>query len=237
MIPLNPELRDSLAAEFVLGTQTRRVRARLEKLIRTDAELADRVAWWESNLEKIADTVSPVPAPPWVWRRIEDRLQPDQRPGPTAGQGWWSNVLVWRWSTALAGALALILVLSPPPQPRPDVITPEGGVVLVLADEDSRTAWLVSRKSAEDPIKAQPLNLPVLTAEQAYELWLLPPDAAPLSVGLLNDQQTTELSLDEQLSRLMQPGLGMAVSLEPPGGSPTGAPTGPVVFSGSIHEL
>jgi anti-sigma-K factor RskA len=144
---------------------------------------------------------------------------------------------VWRWSTALAGALALILVLTPPPEPRPDVITPEGGVILVLADDDSRTAWLVSRRSASDPIKAQPLNLPVLTAEQAYELWLLPPGAAPMSVGLLNDEQTTELSLDEQLGALIQPGLGMAVSLEPAGGSPTGAPTGPVVFSGSIREL
>jgi anti-sigma-K factor RskA len=233
MIRLNAELRDALAAEFVLGTQTRRVRARLKRLIEKDAELAERIAWWESNLENIAGPISPVPAPPWVWRRIEDRLQPAL---PTR-QSWWSNVLVWRWSTALAGALALVLVLTPPPQPRPDVVTPEGGVVLVLADEDSRTAWLVSRKSAEDPIKAQPLNLPVLTAEQAYELWLLPPDEAPLSVGLLNDERTTELSVDEQLSRLIQPGLGMAVSLEPAGGSPTGAPTGPVVFSGSIREL
>ncbi|MDX1556764.1 MAG: anti-sigma factor, partial [Xanthomonadales bacterium] len=127
--------------------------------------------------------------------------------------------------------------LSPPPTPRPDVLTPEGGVVLVLADENSRTAWLVSRKSADEPIRAQPLNLPVLTAEQAYELWLLPPGEAPLSVGLLNDEQATELTLDEQLNQLIQPGLGMAVSVEPPGGSPTGAPTGPVVFTGSILEL
>jgi anti-sigma-K factor RskA len=79
--------------------------------------------------------------------------------------------------------------------------------------------------------------LPVLTEEQAYELWLLPPGEAPLSVGLLSDDASTELTLDEQLSLLVRPGLGMAVSLEPPGGSPTGAPTGPVVFTGSILEL
>jgi len=35
----------------------------------------------------------------------------------------------------------------------------------------------------------------------------------------------------------MQPGVVMAVSIEPPGGSPTGAPTGPVVYTGSILEL
>ena len=233
MIRLNSELRDALAAEYVLGTQSGRVRARLKRLIEKDAELAERVAWWEEHLEDLADSVSPVPAPPWVWRRIDEALNPPRK----ERDSWWGNVLVWRWSTALAGALALILVLTPPPEPRPDIITPEGGVVLVLTDEESRTAWLVSRKSASDPIKAQPLNLPVLTAEQAYELWLLPPEAAPMSVGLLNDEQTTELSLDEQLSLLVQPGLGMAVSLEPAGGSPTGAPTGPIVFTGSIREL
>jgi anti-sigma-K factor RskA len=233
MIRLNAELRDALAAEYVLGTQSRRVRARLARMIAEDEQLAERVTWWETQLESLADSVSPVPAPPWVWRRIENALQPSKE----RKESWWGNVLVWRWSTALAGALALMLVLLPPPVPRPDVITPEGGVVLVLMDDDSRTAWLVSRKSAQDPIKAQPLNLPVLTEQQAYELWLLPPEAAPLSVGLLNDEQTTELTLDQQLGALLQPGLGMAVSLEPAGGSPTGAPTGPVVFTGSIREL
>ena len=233
MIRLNPELRDALAAEFALGTQSARVRKRLERLIQHDEALAERVAWWESRLDQLGDSVSPVPAPPWLWRRIENALNPPREDKP----GWWSNVFVWRWTTALAGALALALVLLPAPVPRPDALSVEGGVILVLTDEDSRTAWLVSRRSDKDPIRAQPLDLPVLTEEQAYELWLLPPGGAPLSVGLLNDEQRTELTLDEQLNTLLRPGVGMAVSLEPPGGSPTGAPTGPVVFTGSIHEL
>ena len=233
MIRLTPELRDALAAEYVLGTQSQRVRQRFERLAAKDAELSERVTWWQNHLDDIADVVAPVPAPPWLWRKIERALQP-------AGEekrGWWHSTGLWRWSTAMAAALALVLALLPAPVPRPDIITPEGGVVLVLSDEDSRTAWLVSRRSENEPIRAQPLNLPVLTEEQAYELWLLPPDAAPLSVGLLNDDQRTELTLSQQLNALLQPGVGMAVSLEPPGGSPTGAPTGPVVFTGSIHEL
>lgn len=233
MIRLNSELRDALAAEYVLGTQSRRVRDRLARLISEDQELADRVTWWETHLDGIGDTVSPVPVPPWLWRRIENAVNPPEKPAT----GWWSNALVWRWSTAMAGALALLLALLPAPVQRPDALSVEGGVVLVLTDEDSRTAWLVSRRSADEPIRAQPLALPVLTEEQAYELWLLPPDGAPMSVGLLADDQQTELTLDQQLNALMQPGIGMAVSLEPPGGSPTGAPTGPVVFSGSILEL
>lgn len=237
MIRLNKELRDALAAEYVLGTQTLRVRLRMARLIETDEQLADRVRWWETHLDAIGDSVSPVPAPPWLWNRIENALKPAQEEESADSRGWWGNVFVWRWTTALAGALALVLALLPAPVPRPDALTAQGGVVLVLTDEDSRTAWLVSRRSANDPIKAQPLNLPVLTEEQAYELWLLPPGAAPLSVGLLDDDERTDLTLDEQLKALVEPGVGMAVSLEPPGGSPTGAPTGPIMFTGSILEL
>lgn len=233
MIHMNPELRDALAAEYVLGTQSRLVRNRMTRLIEQDSQLADRVRFWESHLAEIAESVSPVPAPPWLWQRIENRLNPASEPRTS----WWNNALVWRWSTVMAGALALILALLPPPVQRPDAMTAEGGVVLVLTDDESRTAWLVSRRSADEPIRAQPLALPVLTEEQAYELWLLPPDGVPMSVGLLADDQQTELTLDEQIKALLQPGVGMAVSLEPPGGSPTGAPTGPVVFTGSILEL
>lgn len=236
MIRLTPELRDALAAEYVLGTQSRLVRNRMATLITQDQALSERVQWWETRLEGMTDGVPEVPAPPWLWRKLENALNPPAEEKKES-EGWWSNVFVWRWTTALAGALALVLALLPAPVQRPDVITPEGGVVLVLSDEDARSAWLVSRRSERDPIKAQPLNLPVLTEEQAYELWLLPPDAAPLSVGLLNDEQGTELSPSEQLNALIEPGIGMAVSIEPPGGSPTGAPTGPVVFTGSIHEL
>ena len=133
--------------------------------------------------------------------------------------------------------MALVLLLLPPLIQRPDVITVEGGVVLVLTDEESKTAFLISRPSADAPIRAQAIAASVMTVQQAYELWLLPPDAAPLSLGLLNDQGGTILQPSAALSKLMQPGIVMAVSIEPPGGSPTGAPTGPVVYTGSILEL
>jgi len=76
-----------------------------------------------------------------------------------------------------------------------------------------------------------------MTPDQVYELWLLVPDEAPLSLGLLNDQGSTLLQPSDELNRLVQPGLALAVSLEPPGGSPTGVPTGPVLFVGNIQSL
>jgi anti-sigma-K factor RskA len=237
---LPPEILDALAAEYVLGTLTGRVRARLSRMMQQDARLAARVAWWDDKLAPLGDAVPAVPAPLRVWRRLEEAIGPDSAGSAarrTPRAGWWNSLPVWRWSTAMASVLAIALVFAPVPQPPPVTLTPEGGLVLVLTDDESRTAWLVSRRTAADPLRAQPLALPVLTLEQAYELWLLPPDAAPLSLGLLDDTESTVLQVPDDLSTRLQPGFGMAVSIEPPGGSPTGAPTGPVVFTGSIREL
>jgi len=234
MIRLTPELLDALAAEYVLGTQNPRIRKRMQSLIDKEPVLAQRVAFWEAQLNPLGERARPVPVPPWVWRRIETALQPAEK---AERPGWWRNVLVWRWTTGLATAMAVLMALLPPAVQSPGALTAEGGVVLVLSDADTRTAWLVSRQSDSSPIKAQALSVPVLTMQQAYELWLLPPGGAPLSLGLLNEQGGTLLQPGKDLSQLLQPGAGMAVSLEPPGGSPTGAPTGPVVYSGSILSL
>jgi len=237
MIKLTAELRDSLAAEYVLGTQPSRVRRRMQKLIATDSALAARVEYWQGQLNQLGEIARPVPVPPWIWRRIETELQPEKDGGAKGSVGWWQNLLVWRWTTGLATAMAVLLAVLPPAEQRPDVLSAEGGVVLVLTDEESKTAWLVSRQSENAPLRAQAIAAPVMTVAQAYELWLLPPGEAPLSLGLLNDQGGTTIQPDQQLSELLQPGVGMAVSLEPPGGSPTGAPTGPIVYSGSILSL
>ena len=233
MIPLNAELIDALAAEYVLGTLSSRVRSRMQTLISREPELAKRVNYWQSQINQLSEAARPVPVPPWVWRRIEQELNP-----PRAEKaGWWQNLVLWRWTTGLATAMAVLLVVLPSAKSPPDSFRTPGGVVMVLTDEESKTAWLVSRVSFDEPIKAHAVTVPVMTVEQAYELWLLPPDGVPLSLGLLNDSGDTLLQPDSQLSDLLKPGFGMAVSIEPPGGSPTGAPTGPVVYTGSILSL
>ena len=234
MIKLNADLIDALAAEYVLGTQSVRVRRRMQTLMREHSALASRVEEWQNRLNQMAEQVRPVPPPQWVWRRIENALQPPEK----EKAGFWQNLLVWRWAAATAMATALLLAVVPETERSPDLQPAEGGFVMVLTDEDSKTAWLVSRQNQDKPIKAEAITVPVMTVAQAYQLWLLPPDgAAPLSLGLLNKQGGTQLTPAAMISSMVQPGYVMAVSIEPPGGSPTGAPTGPVVYTGSILKL
>lgn len=233
MMYLTDELVDALAAEYVLGTQSWQVRERLRKLLQQEPRLAERVAFWEANLNQLTEGARPVPVPPWVWRRIENALNPESE----SKTGWWQDLFVWRWAAGLAVATAVFLAVVPQQQPVPELPVAEGGFVLVLTDEESKTAFLVSRQDRDSPIRAEAITVPVMTVAQAYELWLLPPDSAPLSLGLLNEQGNTLLLPDLDVSQLVQPGYGMAVSIEPPGGSPTGSPTGPVVYTGSIKSL
>jgi anti-sigma-K factor RskA len=65
--------------------------------------------------------------------------------------------------------------------------------------------------------------------DKSYELWAVAPNTAPRSLGLVE-----EASLSRVLDVPPSGDLTLAVSLEPKGGSPTGAPTGPVVFTGAL---
>lgn len=68
---------------------------------------------------------------------------------------------------------------------------------------------------------------------QDWELWWIAPGVPPVSLGLL--------APGTQRRRLtgLRPGadITLAISAEPPGGSPTGQPTGPVLAAGPLAAL
>jgi len=76
-----PRLRDKLAAEYVLGTMTGRVRARFQRLFRYDATLRRDVTAWETRLAPLADLTSAVNPPARVWRAITARIGSARRYG------------------------------------------------------------------------------------------------------------------------------------------------------------
>jgi anti-sigma-K factor RskA len=74
-------------------------------------------------------------------------------------------------------------------------------------------------------------------ATRVPELWLSPPDGKPRPVGLLRADQTVTIALPADLAALAKSDAVLAVSLEPPGGSTTGLPTGPVIATGKLTSL
>jgi anti-sigma-K factor RskA len=76
-------------------------------------------------------------------------------------------------------------------------------------------------------------NLPG-DARHSHELWVIPADGTPRSLGTLGTDKQSHKRLADTLATLLQQGATIAISVEPRGGSPTGSPTGPVVASGAL---
>lgn len=220
------DLADRLAAEYVLGTLRGPARRRFEQLLPGHPVLRDAVAAWQTRLHPLATGVEPVTPRAAVWQRLESRLFPAAAPLP-----WWQRLSLWRAVSGVAvAAVAGLLVLGPVTEPAP-----QAPIVVVLganpAVAQASPARFVASLSADGrALVLRPIDAPPLAAQQALELWAVPAQGAPRSLGLVRADGATTLLRRETLKGAA----ALAVSVEPAGGSPTGAPTGPIVSLGAL---
>jgi anti-sigma-K factor RskA len=71
---------------------------------------------------------------------------------------------------------------------------------------------------------------------RVLELWVIADGAAPVSLGVLPEGASANVAVPEALRLAVASGL-LAISDEPLGGSPTGAPTGAVLATGPVTAL
>lgn len=219
---------DRLAAEYVLGTLRGRARKRFEDLLQAHPALRAAVADWQRRLNQLVQAVPAVEPPPQVWQRIERRLFP--APEPT---GFWRRLGLWQGATAFAAVAALtlgVLLSQPAPVQPPVVVVLDASAAAATAGLQS--ASFVASVSADGrSLVLKPLAGVGIDARRALELWAVPAQGAPRSLGLIaGDRATTVLR-----TQLLKDTAAFAVSVEPPGGSPTGAPTGPIVSVGKLQ--
>ncbi|MDX5351490.1 MAG: anti-sigma factor [Paracoccaceae bacterium] len=204
---------DALAADYVLGVLDLADRATVEARIARDADFARRVAAWENRLAGLNEEFADTPAPDLL-PRIEARLFPVASPARERGLPF------FRWLSGMAFAASLVILalasLGPPQQVA----------VAVLATADNRLAYAVTSVGNTLHV-ARVAGVPAVEG-QVHELWVIAPGAAPVSLGLLQD--------DPLIVAYPTPPAGwvMAVSIEPEGGSPTGLPTGPVILTALV---
>jgi anti-sigma-K factor RskA len=227
-----PERIEALAAEYVAGTLRGGARRRFEALRRSHAQVDAAVQRWEQRLLPLADAVPPQEPPLRVWRGIEQRLWPP--PGDAAPD---RRLRFWRGASALLGAvvLSLAVLLAQAPAPAPPVIVVLQGTG---AAADFGGGFVAGIGGDGRSLVARPLQPVALPADRVLELWAVPPEGGgpPRSLGLLRADGPTVLSRDRLPPTLLRGGAAaLAVSVEPPGGSPTGTPTGPVVYAGALR--
>lgn len=258
----NPDLRDQLAAHYVLGSLRGAARKRFESLCLARKDWQQAKDWWSARLHLLADTVSPVQPRKELWQKIQNRLYGIETTGQATGLNqtdrlsetgwfnWWKGLAVG--SSAIAAVLAFILISHQPqnaetpipvaeaPKPISPSAISEQTKVALLADTDAKPGWMLAlakNKAGKPEIRVTALASLKPQADKSFELWILPPDkSAPISLGVLPQQGNQQVIVSDQIATMVADG-ALAVTLEPIGGSPTGKSTGPVVYQGKVAEI
>ena len=223
----------ALAGEYVLGLLDGDARAAFEARLAVDPALRARVRDWAEDLAPLTEGVE-TPPPTGLQARIEARLFSDDqtvaRPGGRL-RGWLLGALTGAVAALGVVLLGLIMprLLDPPPaMPRSPALTAqiaaEDASLVIRAAYDAGEARLYLEREAG---AARP--------GRVLELWLIAGQAAPVSLGVLPDAARASVPLDAALRDALA-GAVLAVSDEPPGGSPTGAPTGDVLALGQVTD-
>ncbi len=224
---------DLLAAEYALGTLPAAERASVALRARMEPALAAAIEGWERRLSPLSETIAAREVPADVWARIEDRI--DAQSGGTNVVGIERRLRRWKAATFAASAIAASLLafvgVREFAEPRPDKT-----LVAVLQKDAQSPAFLVSvdlerRQMTIRAVAAKP------EPGKSYELWLVHDQLkTPRSLGLVGAQPVTVGPTLAAYAPNVIEDATLAVSLEPPGGSPTGAPTGPVLWSGKLLQ-
>ncbi|MFN0264254.1 anti-sigma factor domain-containing protein [Tepidamorphus sp. 3E244] len=233
--PTPPEDANLLAAEYALGVLDAQERAAMEARVARDGAFANLVATWEQHFSGLNGGFDELPPPAHVKSAINTRLF-----GATDAKssgGFWSNAAFWRMTTlAATTALAILAFVTL----REPIVPPVAGDTLVasLETEAGDTRFLVLYDPRDLTIRASLLDGETPDGRD-YELWYVPAEGGggPISLGLIGGTGARAPHVPEDLDRKFADGMTIAVSLEPQGGSQTGAPTGPVVAAGPAKKI
>ncbi|MFL6823744.1 MAG: sigma-70 family RNA polymerase sigma factor [Xanthobacteraceae bacterium] len=218
-----------VAAEYVLGVLGAEERREVERRLMHEPALAAEVAFWEERLGALADAVAPVAPPQHTWSRIEAAVASPQAARPAS---LWENLAFWRGfgvasATLAAASIAALVYIGLIPATRAPLMATLAG--------SSGQPNVVAAVTGND-LLVVPAAL-LTNDPRAVELWLILPNQRPHSLGLIHPGQAMRLTIPPDLAGRLTPDAALAISLEPPGGSPTGQPTGPVIASGRLTGL
>jgi anti-sigma-K factor RskA len=246
---MSPDDRDKLAAEFVLGLLEGGERQEAERLLEEDAGFQASVAAWQRRLSELDETATPLPPGDALWQRIEGSLaavspattaeqdaaapevaMPVMVPDPrNAFRALWHNLAFWRVAGLASAFATLLLALGVGYLAQRSSREPV--LIAVLLTDANQPAGVINayRNGQAQLIPFAGMQIP---PGRAFQVWAIPgPNQNPISVGVVTEPRSARLDLERVPS--LRPDQTFAISVEPPQGSPTGLPTGPVLMKGT----
>ncbi len=229
-----PEGDDFVAAEYVLGVLPEQERRDAARRIENDPEFARLVANWQRQFDPLNEQFQPVTAPNYLKGQVDQRLFGIDSGRVAAGASFWNSLAFWR--TVAVAALALVIF-----NVSREYVQRQAGSApsQLIASMASDTGPLRSVAIFDD--RSRKLKVTLVAGEipqgKSLELWLIAGKDAPVSLGVLKSPKITEFAVSTPVAAKLRDGTTLAISVEPVGGSPSGAPTGAVVAAGSVSSI
>ena len=219
-----PERRRALAADYAIGLMPPTARKRFEHLLLDDGALRAELARWQNHLTLLTEPLVEQPVPEHVWQAVVARIEPQTLHVPLKRP-------FWNWLRLGAVACSLLIVLTTGLLYNRDSVQYQATLLSGTAQPGLRI------EAHADYLKVQPLELAAVEAGRSLELWAIPVEGKPVSLGLIPADGDGRIALSQSQQQLIRVPVVLAVSLEPQGGSPTGQPTGPVLYQGPLATL
>jgi anti-sigma-K factor RskA len=219
-----PALRRALAADYAIGLMPSAARRRFEQLLLDDAALRAELAQWQESLATLTETLPEHPVPDRVWQGITARIEPQVLHVPEKRP-------FWNWLRVTAALCSIVVLVFLGSLYNRD----DARYRATLLTADAQPALKVEAHA--DYLRVEPLTLATVDSDRSLELWAIPADGKPISLGVIPAGGKGKVELSEAQKVLIGKPIALAVSLEPKGGSPTGQPTGPVLYQGPLAGL
>jgi anti-sigma-K factor RskA len=240
-----PELRDRLAAEYVLGTLHGRARKRYQRLMRDDFKTRAEVMRWEKRLMPMGTSLSePAPAE-HIWRGIENRIARGTEARHDAQPGWLERWFGLRTLAPLVagivvGVMAMLSTTQFDDVTR--VAVPKGRVLPesyagILQNEKGVPTILISSLRNGRTVDIKVLNPIKLGADQGLQLWAITKDGKPFSLGAIPAEGKSQIELPGTSEQLLANVTELAVSIERRGAPPATTPSQPYVLRGPCAKF
>lgn len=238
----NPEVYERLAGEYVLGTLRGGALRRFEHLMHERPYIRYAVDTWEDRLNPMVESLPGTIPDPGVWEKISKEIHissRSRRPESATGRGdgFWQSLGFWQAATALM-SLLLAVVLLVPQQNHESLPMPS---YLAVLESDAKIPMMVTMgDQSKRAVSVRIMEMPEIGENQDIQLWAIRENGEdPRPVGILQrDTMETHLSFSKPQWQENVKGAKMfAVSFEPKGGSPSGHPSGKMMYKGACLDF
>lgn len=222
---------DLKALEILLGHDEEGAKVTPE----ADPALAEAMDFWSGRFAPLLSIAEPVPPSDELWQRIARSTIGARQEAPAPKperRSWlaslWESAGFWRLAAASAIAGLLLFVVFGPVLRPPTA--PAFIAVLQNPEQPGDAGWLVE-VAGDRSVKLLPLGESAPPENNVFQFWTLwDKQKGPVSLGLVPHGAVTRI--EPGVLPTIVPGQIFEITLEPAGGSPTGRPTGRVLYKG-----